>query len=972
MKGTVWSFLAGALAFILLVPFTASAQQASGIAGVARDTSGSVLPGVTVEASSSALIEKVRTGVTDGEGRYNIVNLPPGTYTVTFTLPGFNVFKREGVAITAGFTAAVNADMQVGAVEETITVSGEAPLVDTQNVRRQSQVSQEDFATLPLATKNVNSLVSLTPGVSGYAEIIAGHLPQVGGPYHGKGNTQIQFDGMNLQQPRGDIGPQPNTALVEAVTMQTSGISAESNADGPLFNMVPRSGGNAFNGGMSGYYSGSGLQSDNLSQKLRDRQLTTVNKVLSVYDATLTLGGPIKKDKVWFFGSLREWGNAKSDAGLWWNKTQGSPFYTPDLARPSDRRNWFESKAVRVTWQASKINKVNAFVDVQDTCVCRSSTAIGQAPESITAFHFRPSGVYQAAWTAPVNSKLLFDAGGGVIISSFVNYRAPGVLPSHVSILEQSTGMRYNAAATYSMPWDLNRYTSRFSASYVTGSHAIKTGVQLEKSTADRIVVANADEVSYTFNTPTPNSLPTTVSITEYATPYNNHERVKADMGIYAQDQWTIRRLTLNYGVRFDYFNAYIPEQHIPATRFVQDRTFAAVPDVPNWKDWSPRLGGAYDLFGDGKTAIKVTLGRYVAKNTLAVPEANNPVTTSVNQVNRSWTDTNGNYIPDCDLLNRGLNGECGPLANQNFGGLQATTRWADEVLHGSGREFNWDMSSEIQRQVSPTMSVSGGYYRNWFGNFRVTDNLAVAPADYNEYCIKAPPDSRLPGGGGQQMCGLYDITPTKFGLSNNLVTKASNFGKQRRVNDFFNITLTGKIGSRIDVGGGFDTGRSLSERCFVVDSPQELRDCKVVTPFSAQTQVKLHGSYRLPGEVFLSGVFQNMSGPEIDASYSATNAEIAPSLNRNLAGNARTAPVAANLVPLGTMFEGRITRLDLRVSKRVSISKRLRADGYVDAYNIMNGSAILTGTNVYGPRWLLPTTIVEGRLVQFGANISF
>jgi len=972
MKRALVAFLGGALALILLLPLSASAQQASGIAGVARDTSGSVLPGVTVETSSPALIEKVRTAVTDGEGRYNVVNLPPGTYTVTFTLPGFNVYKREGIVITAGFTAAVNADMQVGAVEETITVSGEAPLVDTQNVRRQTQVSQEDFQTLPLATKNVNSLVSLTPGVSGYAEVIAGHLPQVGGPYHGKGNTQIQFDGMNLQQPRGDIGPQPNTTLVEEVTMQTSGISAESNADGPLFNMVPRAGGNVFAGGMSGYYSGSGLQSDNLTDTLRSRQLTTVNKVLSVYDATVTLGGPIKRDKVWFFGSVREWGNAKSDAGLWWNKTQGTPFYTPDLDRPSDRRNWFESKAMRVTWQASKIHKFNAFADVQDTCVCRSSTAIGQAPESITAFHFRPSGVYQGAWSAPVNSKLLFDAGVGVIISSFVNYRAPGVLPSHVSILEQSTGMRYNAAATYSVPWDLNRYTSRFSASYVTGSHAFKAGVQLEKSTADRIVVANADEVSYTFNTPTPNSLPTPVSITEYATPYNNHERVKADMGIYAQDQWTVRRLTLNYGVRFDYFNAYIPAQHIPATRFVPDRTFAPVYDVPNWKDWSPRLGAAYDLSGNGKTAIKVSLGRYVAKNTLAVPEANNPVATSVNQVNRSWTDTNGNYIPDCDLLNRGQNGECGPLANQNFGGLQPTTRWSDDVLHGSGREFNWDFSTEIQRQVTPTMSVSAGYYRNWFGNFRVTDNLAVSPSDYDQYCIKAPSDSRLPGGGGQQICGLYDVTPTKFGLSNNLVTKASSFGKQRRVNDFLNLTFTGRVGSRLDVGGGIDTGRSLTERCFVVDSPQELRDCKVVTPFGAQTQLKLHGSYRLPGEVFVSGVFQNMSGPEIDASYSATNAEIAPTLGRNLAGNARTAPVAANLVPLGTMFEGRITRLDARISKRLAITRRLRADGYVDAYNILNGSGILTGTNVYGPRWLVPTTIVEGRLVQFGANITF
>jgi len=357
---------AALVAACLAFPSAVAAQQASGIAGVARDVSGGVLPGVTVEASSPALIEKVRTGITDAEGRYNIIDLRPGTYTVTFTLAGFNVFKREGVVLTAGFSAAVSADMQVGALEETITVTGEAPLVDTQNVRRQESVSREMFDNLPLATKNVNSLMSLTAGVAGYAEVIAGHLPQVGGAFHGKGNTQIQFDGMNLQQPRGDIGPQANTALVEEVTMQTSGISAETNADGPLFNMVPKSGGNTFAGTLSGFYSGEDLQSDNLDDFLRGRGLTTVNKVLKVYDATFALGGPIKKDKVWFFGSFREWGNAKSDAGLFWNKTQGTPFYTPDLSRPSDRRNWFESMALRTTWQATQVHKFNFFADVQD------------------------------------------------------------------------------------------------------------------------------------------------------------------------------------------------------------------------------------------------------------------------------------------------------------------------------------------------------------------------------------------------------------------------------------------------------------------------------------------------------------------------------------------------------------------------------------------------------------------------------
>jgi hypothetical protein len=300
-----------AFALVLALSSAAAAQQAAGIAGVVRDTSGGVLPGVTVEATSPVLIEKVRTAVTDGEGRYNIIDLLPGTYTVTYTLSGFNVFKREGIVLTAGFTAPINVDMQVGTLEETITVTGEAPLVDTQNVRRQTSVTREQFETLPLATKNVNSLMSLTAGVGGYAEVIAGHLPEVGGAYHGKGGTQIQFDGMNLQQPRGHIGPQANTALVEEVTMQTSGVSAETNADGPLFNMVPRSGGNIFSGTLSGYYSGEGLQSDNLSDGLRARGLTTVNRVLSVYDATLAAGGPFKRDKVWFCGSFREWGNAK-------------------------------------------------------------------------------------------------------------------------------------------------------------------------------------------------------------------------------------------------------------------------------------------------------------------------------------------------------------------------------------------------------------------------------------------------------------------------------------------------------------------------------------------------------------------------------------------------------------------------------------------------------------------------------------
>ena len=185
-------------------------------------------------------------------------------------------------------------------------------------------------------------------------------------------------------------------------------------------------------------------------------------------------------------------------------------------------------------------------------------------------------------------------------------------------------------------------------------------------------------------------------------------------------------------------------------------------------------------------------------------------------------------------------------------------------------------------------MSVSGGYYRNWNNNFLVTDNLAVAPTGYDPYCVTAPSNPQLPGGGGYPVCRLYDIQPAFFGQVNNLVTQDTNYGKQRRVSDFFNASINARVGSGLRIGGGLDTGRTLNDNCFVVDSPQQLLYCRVITPFSAQTQLKLFGSYPLPGRVSLSGVVQSLPGPVILANYPAPNSAIVPSLGRNLAAGTR------------------------------------------------------------------------------------
>ena len=1006
---------------VLLLPNIASAQQASasGIAGVVKDTSGAVLPGVTVEASSPALIEKTRSVVTDNEGRYNIVDLRPGSYTVNFTLPGFNTFRRDGIELTSGFTAVVNADLQVGALTETVTVTGESPLVDTRNARKQTVVSADLLNVLPSSVKNLNNLVALTPGFRGNEgfDVTGAYVGQIGGTYHGKGGTNVQFDGMGIQHASGNQGYNANAETVQEILMSTSGITADSNADGAIVNMIPREGGNKFAGSVSGLFSNHNLMSDNLSDELIARGLKSVNRLNYIYDTGFTLGGPIKRDRLWFYGSFREWGNERQAANKFYNATQHTPFYTPDLSRPGFAKEWYESKAIRVTWRATEKNKFNFFADPQRDCHCPALTASGtlNAPEAYFSYHLKPAGLYQATWNAPVTNKLLLEAGVGRADGSWPIYRQPEVTKDDVSIFEQSTGMRYNSGtptfgALYYEQQLVPRFSQRASVSYVTGGHNFKGGMQLEESYLELAAEVGNKNVDYIFN----NQIP--VMLTQWATPYGLKAQNK-DFAFYAQDQWNLARLTLSYGVRFEYFNGYVPAQHVAATPngWVPERNFAEVKDVPLWKDVDPRVGVAYDLFGNGKTALKVAIGRYVSKTAIAITQNNNPITTSINSVTRTWNDLTypegdprrGNYVPDCDLANRALNGECGALANPNFGGLNVTTRYADDALLGYGaRGYNWDFTAELQHELRPGVSLSGGYYRNWFGNHLVTDNTLVTPTDFDPFCITAPKDSRLPGGGGYQVCGLYDVNPAKFGQVNSVITQADNYGKLSRVNDFFNVTLTARLRADVLIGGGVDTGRSVNDACFNVDSPGAAtgglpgniapggagvlsapipftattidgqKICRIVTPFKGQTQLKGFMTYPLPYNFIVSAVFQNISGPTIVANYAATNAEIAPSLNRNLAA-CRGAAVcfATATVPLiapQTMFDDRLTRLDVRLAKRIALTQRMRLQANFNIYNVFNGSASSTLNTNYGPLWLQPSLLQDGRMVQFSANVTF
>jgi hypothetical protein len=977
----------------VLVPVMAFAQAS--ITGVVKDTSGAVLPGVTVEASSPALIEKVRTVVSDGAGQYQIVDLRPGTYDVTFTLAGFNAVRHEGVELIGSFAATVNAEMKVGAVSETVTVKGESPVVDTQTVTQQRVMGKEVLDAIPTGRTHFTA-ATLIPGVSGTRDVGgANNLALTSMSIHGgsTSDTRVMVDGMSTQNAEvngSSSNHMTDMAGTQEVTVDYAAATAEQAYAGLRINLIPREGGNRFTGSFFGTAVNSSFQGNNLTQDLKDRGLAAPNSINYNYDINPAAGGPIMADRLWFFASTRWVKNANYVGGRFANLNAGDPnawTYVPNTAEQATDVLSQRSINGRVTWQASAKNKFSFYYDDQGRCWCNYSGgfAVPPSPEAELRLFWPTNHLTTAAWSSPLTSRLLLEArfSDRAETYDYVNTQYNG-LPNYdlIQVTEQSTGIAYRSMGSPGNPGTLQFqvtpariWQASTALSYVTGTHAFKVGFTDVWISRHTDVRGFDHQVSYRFNNGIPNQ------ITMLSTPWSHDERQKAELGIYAQDKWTLDRLTLNLGVRYDYFNSYFPAQQLGPAPLVPNRNLS-FPETQglNFKDLTPRFGAAYDLFGQGKTALKVNIGKYTQAVGISqgiFGEAANPVVRLANQVTRSWTDANGNHIPDCDLLNlqqqdtRTSGGDfCGTVSDLNFGSPTASTTYDPSIATGwSSRPYQWEFSASVQQEVAPRISVNAGYFRRIFGNFLVTDNLLVTSADYSPFSITAPVDPRLPGGGGYVVSGLYDLNPNKVGQVNNLIRFASGFGNQIQHWNGFDVTVDARVRQGVVLQGGLSSGRTTTDNCDVVtkvDNPSPLY-CHVDTQFL--TQVKMLGAYTIPKvAVQIAGTFQSIPGPQIAANYNAPNALVAPSLGRPLSGGAQN--VTVNLVEPGTMYGERSNQVDLRLSKLFTWN-RLRTAVNFDLYNALNASPVLTLNNNYAA-WQVPLSILAARLFKFSVQLDF
>ncbi len=931
---------------ILLFCMVPAAFAQSSIAGTVTDASGGRLPGVTVEARSPALIEGVRSAISDGSGQYRIIDLRPGMYDVSFVLPGFTLVKREGIRLESNFTAQIDAQLQISGVQESVVVTGASPVVDVQTATRREVMTSDVVELLPTGRTYI-TIAKVMPALDGARDDVGGSNASDtirGVRAYGGGGEALYVDGLLMVMGQGDGSGNLmhfNQGGVQEYVYQVNGMSAEAAHGGVQVNLVPKMGGNRFSVEGMAVRSGQGLEGKNATPE----QLLDLDGVqpglYNLYDYNVSLGGPLKRDKLWFFNSYRSWSSARR-VGQVHDGIMG-----PVGEQIHDDIN-MGAHLLRLTTQLTSKNKATIYYERTPRQENLHTIADNNALRPEATARARPKLAYitQAKWTSTPTNRFLFDLGWMMNLRGHDGryqdvVKTPAQRPPYGDIpkMDVLTG-RFSGSTINEWYNPFHGWETRASASYVTGTHALKAGVALDGASFRAWASTRGADIVQHYR----GGVPFRVDVLN--TPLFTENNYSAT-GVFLQDTWTFRRLTLNPGIRFDKYVGSIPAQSMPAGRFFPARSFDAIDNLPNWSNTTFRVGGAFDLFGNAKTAVKASYGKYMAPAGVGFPQRYNPVatrgalSTAARLLGdlRTWTDTNGDDIAQ--------ESEIGPSTNPGFG-TNVTTRPAPDLDRG----YENLLSASVDHELVPNVGISVSYNQRIYKALSWIDNLTNVPADYQ---LLSAPDPR----GNGQVLPVYQVLPGRVGPLNQL---EKNSDQNTRTFRAIDANIRARLAG-VFLTAGTSTGRSLSNTC-QVENLNALRFCdQSLYDIPFLTTVKVTGSYALPWRTLeVSGVWSSLPGSERVINYTVARAQL-PQLTT-------VASVLVRLNEPGSEYLPRLTTLDLALGWRTRVgdwSVRPR----VELFNALNSNVILQETNQY-PSHGTVRDILNPRLVRFGVQVTF
>jgi hypothetical protein len=919
----------------------ASAQQTGTLAGVVRDTQGAVLPGVTVTASSAALIGGSRSTPTGATGTYQITGLPPGTYIVTFELTGFSSLKREDVVVQVNQTARIDAELAVGTLQESVTVSGESPVVDVSTTVTQTNITKDLYEAIPTG-RNPWVMAGLVPGV------VTGRL-DVGGTegmqqYNleafGSADSQKSFsiDGLKTNWGGGSGGATMQYygfEMYEEYNMQTASGTAESDVSGVYMNMVTKSGGNRFTSDHNFYFMNDALQTTNIDDELRRRlglaegqeSGAAGNPIDISYDWSSTLGGPIKRDRAWFFGALRWWRLDQFQIGA----------LNPDGTQGIDD-NRIRNFMGKGTYQLNQDTRMSFMFNrnLKDRFHRRE---VDFSEDKATVLQDQPAQNYVAQVSSVLGRATVFDARFGRMWGVFPTRYQQEVQPTDIAIRDVVRNTQINAATGQSLNPN-HRYQGNANLGYFRenlgpGTHDFKAGVQLswEKMGYDRI--RNGDHYLELTD-----GVATGAQIAN--TPVNSDHRLET-WGVFLQDRWMIGRATVNYGVRLDGVTSYLPEQSSPAGTFVGERSFPRK-DVFDYNfNAAPRVGLSFDLLGNGRAALKAYYGRFYNQFGSELAETLN--LNGLQSVRVTWADRNNNLRLDA-----------GEFVAPNFTSI--VPRMDQEADRPYSDEFNLG----VDYQLLPNFAVGVSYHRRQHRNGLGIVDMARPSSEYT-------PVSRTytdPDTGTLQTITVYNLNPALASVRDRVITNVdvaeSNY-------DGVQFTFNKRMSSRWQLLGGLTLqshqGFSHSGTYTNPGNTTDFNDpTYLLNKDNSSVFIELpwafnlSGSYLGPYDIQFSGKYSARSGDPLVRTFQATG----------LAQGTQTVWVQ----PRGEDRTETVSKfVDIRVAKRFRFGAS-SFEGTIDVFNLLNANHVLDQNTAVGTTWARPSRVLAPRIVRFGVTARF